>query len=250
MRKGTILFAMLMIAAILIWPSPAQAMHISEGVLPVSWAGVWFAVAVPFVMLGLHTIKRRSRTEPHYKAMVALVGAGVFVISCMPIPIPWVGTCSHPCGTGLAALLIGPGATVVVTSVALLLQALFLSHGGLTTMGAGIVSMGVVGAFSAYFVFRGLRLMRVPATVALFAAGVMSDWGTYATTSLQLASALHAGQSMWPMFLAVATAFVPTQLPLGIMEGLMTVVAYRFVMTRRPELLKRPIMTAPAGGVA
>ncbi len=116
-------------------PEPAYAMHISEGILPIQWAFLWFVLAVPFVIWGLRTLRIRSKEEPHLKAMVGLVGAAVFVISCMPIPVPTAGTCSHPCGTGMAAILIGPWLTVVVASIALLLQALFLGHGGLTTLG-------------------------------------------------------------------------------------------------------------------
>ncbi len=124
-------------------------MHISEGILPIDWASLWFLVAAPFVYGGLRTIERRRREDPQAMTLVAMVGAAIFVISCMPMPVPLIGTCSHPCGTGLGALLIGPGPTVVVASIALVFQALFLAHGGLTTLGANIVSMGVVGAFSA-----------------------------------------------------------------------------------------------------
>ena len=113
--------------------APVYAMHISEGILPVGWAVLWFLASLPFVVLGLRNLRIRSEKEPHFKALVGLVGAGVFVISCMPVPVPIAGTCSHPCGTGLAAILIGPSISVVVSSVALLLQALFLAHGGLTT---------------------------------------------------------------------------------------------------------------------
>ena len=169
--------------------------------------------------------------------LVAMVGSAIFVISCMPVPIPWVGTCSHPCGTGLGAMLIGPGPTVVVASIALLFQALFLSHGGLTTLGANIVSMGVVGVFSAYLIFRILRTAKVPISVAAFLAGAISDWATYAMTSLELSSALHGDGSMAAMFTAVAAAFAPTQLPLGIAEGFVTAIAYQFILSRRPELL-------------
>ncbi len=42
---------------------------------------------------------------------------------------------------------------------------------------------------------------------------------------------------MGTMFVGIALAFVPTQLPLGLLEGVMTVAAYRFVVSRRPELL-------------
>jgi cobalt/nickel transport system permease protein len=35
----------------------------------------------------------------------------------------------------------------------------------------------------------------------------------------------------------VLAAYVPTQLPLGILEGFLTALAYRFILVRRPELL-------------
>jgi len=223
--------------AVLLSAAPAQAMHITEGILPAGWAGLWFVVAAPFVFWGLHTIKRRSAAEPRYLAMVALVGAAVFVISCMPIPVPMVGTCSHPCGTGLAAVLIGPAPTVIVSSIALLFQALFMAHGGLTTLGGNILAMGIVGAYCGAFSFRFLRSLNAPVLLATFAAGLISDWATYATTSFELASALHGTSPMWQMFLVIVAAFVPTQLPLGVLEGILTALAYRFVMARRPELL-------------
>ena len=234
--------------AFCLWPTPAYAMHITEGILPASWAGLWFLVAAPFFFWGLQTINHRRSKNPSYLHVVALVGSAIFVISCMPIPVPWVGTCSHPCGTGLGAVLIGPGPTVVVASIALVIQALFLSHGGLTTLGANIVSMGVVGAFSAYCLFRILRTVRVPIFVAAFVAGAISDWATYATTSLELSSALHGDGSMWNIFVAILVAFVPTQLPLGIVEGFVTAIAYQFILSRRPELLGlRPLVQTMTG---
>ena len=219
-------------------PTSAHAMHISEGILPVPWAALWFAIAIPFVAWGLRDLRIRSKQMPQFKSLVGLVGAAVFIISCMPIPVPTAGSCSHPCGTGLAAILIGPTLTVVVTSVALMLQALFLAHGGLTTLGADIVSMGVAGAFVGYGAFQLLRRIGVSWLIAAFVAGVLSDWATYSVTSFELASALHGSGSLEGVFKAILIAFVPTQLPLGILEGFITMGAYRFIMMRRPELLK------------
>jgi cobalt/nickel transport system permease protein len=229
------LWIVLLVLAI---PLTAGAMHIPEGVLPAPWAGLWYLTSLPFLMWGLRDLRVRSFQKPVFKPMIGLVGAAVFVISCMPIPVPIAGSCSHPCGTGLAAILIGPTLTVVVTSVALLLQALFLSHGGLTTLGANIMSMGVVGAFSGYAVFWLARRARVPLPAAAFAAGVISDWMTYAMTSFELASALHGTGPMKRMFVAIAIAFVPTQLPLGILEGVVSAGVYRFISVRRPMLLE------------
>jgi cobalt/nickel transport system permease protein len=233
---------------LILWPQPAQAMHLSEGILPASWAGLWFLAAAPFVLWGLQTIRRRRAADPRAMAMVALVGSAIFVISCMPVPIPWLGTCSHPCGTGLGALLIGPGPTIVVAAIALLLQALFLAHGGLTTLGADVVSMGIVGALAAYATYHGLRLCRVPVFVAAVAAGLVCDWATYAMTSFQLAAALHGDGSLGTMFVAIVAAFTPTQLPLGVVEGLLTAAAYRYVLVRRPQLLDPPATTLSAAG--
>ena len=229
--------AVFLVLGIAFWPTPACAMHIKEGILPIDWAGLWFLVAAPFVYGGLRTIERRRKQDPGAMTLVAMVGAAVFVISCMPIPVPNAGTCSHPCGTGLGALLIGPGPTVVVASIALLFQALFLCHGGFSTLGANIVSMGVVGAFSAYGLFHLLRRMRVPIFASALAAGIISDWATYATTSVELAAVLRNDGSFWGMFAFMIAVFVPTQLPLGIAEGLVTAYAYRFVLNRRPDLL-------------
>src|SRR5271157_230577 len=155
---------------------PAHAMHISEGILPPQWSALWFALAIPFIAWGLRNLRIRSKEEPHLKAMVGLVGAAVFVISCMPIPVPAAGSCSHPCGTGIAAIFIGPLLTVVVTSVALVLQALFLAHGGLTTLGADLASMGVAGAFTGYISFILIRRLSGNWWIAAFFAGLLSDW--------------------------------------------------------------------------
>jgi cobalt/nickel transport system permease protein len=185
----------------------------------------------------LRDIRERSRKAPEFKALVGLMGAAVFVISCMPIPVPIAGTCSHPCGTGLAAIFIGPAPTVVIASVALMLQALFLAHGGLSTLGGNIVSMGIAGAFTGYAVFHVARRMHLHPVAAAFLAGMFSDWATYSVTAFELAGALHGSEPLLKMLGAIALAFVPTQLPLGILEGFLCAGAYKFVSARRPELL-------------
>lgn len=224
----------------------AFAMHISEGILPLQWALLWYVLAIPFVYLGLRELRARTKQTPYYKPLLGLVGAAVFVISCLPIPVPTAGTCSHPAGTGLAAIFIGPAATVFVTSIALTLQALFLAHGGLTTLGADVMSMGVAGAFAGYGAFRLSQKLGAHLTISAFLAGLVSDWATYAVTSFELASALFGDGSFWAMFAAICAAFVPTQLPLGIFEGFLSALAYRFVSTRRPELISLFAKGAPA----
>lgn len=225
-------------------PAPARAMHIAEGILPLPWALLWFALAIPFVALGLRDLRRRNEGQPYLKPLVGLVGAAVFLISCMPIPVPTAGTCSHPCGTGLAAILIGPGLATVVASIALTLQALFLAHGGLTTLGANIVSMGVVGSYAGFWTYRLTCRLGLPWIAAAFLSGLISDWATYATTAFELATALPGAGPFATLYPLILLAFVPTQIPLGILEGFLCAGALKFIRSRKPELLRQ------AGGLA
>lgn len=225
--------------------SPAHAMHISEGILPLPWALLWFAVATPFVVLGVKRLNVLATEDLSYKPLVGLMAAVVFIISCMPFPVPTAGTCSHPCGTGIAAILVGPLVSVVISAVALLIQALFLAHGGLSTLGADIFSMGVVGSFSGYFVFRGLRVAGFSLGGAAFFAGVMTDWATYMTTSAELASGIRGTAPFLPLFTKIMIAFMPTQLPLGLLEGAMTAGMVTLLARKRPDLLVKMKLLRP-----
>lgn len=230
---------------LLVIVSDAYAMHISEGILPLSWAAFWFALAAPFVGYGLWRLNVASKTDLSFKPLVGLMTAVVFIISCMPVPVPTAGTCSHPCGTGISGILLGPAISILITSVALLIQALFLSHGGLSTWGADIVSMGVAGSFTGYLVFRVLRSMKISMAISGFIAGLLADWATYLITSVELASGIRGDSHFGPLFLKVLVAFIPTQLPLGILEGAMTAGMVVLLYKKRPDLLVKMRVIRP-----
>ena len=234
------LYRLSLLGAVLLVLLPSRrafAMHISEGILPLNWAVLWFAVAAPFVAHGLYRLKKLSHTDIAFKPLVGVMAAMVFIISCMPIPVPTAGTCSHPCGTGMSAILLGPPISILISAVALLVQALFLSHGGLSTWGANIVSMGVMGSFAGYGTFRALRVLRVNMAVAGFFAGLFADWATYLGTSVMLASGIKGADPFMPILTKIAISFIPTQLPLGILEGAMTAGMLVLLTKRRPDLL-------------
>ncbi len=235
--KNRLAISLFTLCSLLFTASAAHAMHISEGILPFNWALLWSLLAVPFVAWGLYKLKKESSVDLSFKPLVGLMAAVVFIISCMPIPVPTAGTCSHPCGTGISGILVGPAISILITAVALLLQALFLAHGGLTTWGADIISMGVMGSFAGYCVFRGLRALKAGLWIAGFMAGLSADWATYMTTSVELASGIKGDSPFLPLFWKVLLAFIPTQLPLGILEGAMTAGMVVLLYKKRPDLL-------------
>ncbi len=250
MKKNTIFWMAAFVAGMVAIPGQADAMHLSEGILPFKWAALWSAMALPFVMYGLWQVKVRGGQDVSFKPLLGLMVAVVFIISCMPVPVPLAGTCSHPVGTGISAILVGPFISVVITAAALLIQALFLAHGGLSTWGADIMSMGVMGSFAAYGVFRALRSMRVSLGVSAFMAGVAADWATYFMTSVELASGIRGEEAFVPLLIKIAVAFVPTQLPLGLLEGAMTAGMVVLLYRKRPDLLvKMRVLSAKEAAV-
>lgn len=228
---------LLTVAFLLAGPSDSHAMHISEGILPFPWAALWFGLCIPFFGYGLYRLRRMAETDLSIKPLVGLMAAVVFIISCMPVPVPTAGTCSHPAGTGISGILLGPGISALVAAAALLIQALFLAHGGLSTLGANALSMGVIGSLAGYLTFRGLRLTRVGIAPSAFAAGLLADWATYFATSVQLASGIRGDSDFLPLLGKILAAFLPTQLPLGILEGAMTSGMVVLLYKKRPDLL-------------
>ena len=235
----------LCLSGVVLFADRAYAMHISEGILPLPWAALWFAIAIPFIAYGLYRLKVISSDDLSYKPLVGLMAAVVFIVSCMPVPVPFAGTCSHPCGTGMSGILVGPAISVVITAVALFIQAVLLAHGGLSTFGADVVSMGVMGSLAGYLTFRALRAVRVNMAVSGFMAGLFADWATYLTTAVELAAGIKGESAFLPLFWKVLIAFIPTQLPLGILEGAMTAGMVMLLYKKRPDLLVKMRVIKP-----
>jgi len=116
---------------------------------------------------------------------------------------------------------------------------LLLAHGGLTTLGANIFSMAIVGPFVAYGVFRLARALNASLAVSVFLAASLADLLTYVTTSVQLAWAFPdlVGGFM-ASFAKFAGIFAITQIPLAISEGLLTVLIFNALARFNPAELR------------
>ncbi|KUK12702.1 MAG: Cobalt transport protein CbiM [Moorella sp. 60_41] len=230
--------AMYVIVVSLSLPRPAYAMHIMEGFLPLEWAGLWFLMVIPFWVAGLLAVKAKVEGNPSLKLLLGLAGAFAFVLSALKLPSV-TGSCSHPTGVGLGAILFGPAVMSLLGAIVLLFQALLLAHGGLTTLGANAFSMAVVGPLVSYGIYRFLRKGKAPLWLATFLAAALGNLSTYVTTAFQLALAFPAEQggisASLVKFMAV---FAVTQVPLAVIEGLLTVAVFNFLVAYNKEELK------------
>jgi len=194
-----------------------------EGFLPPTHCALWAATSIPVVAVGLaktHRITRYEGIEP--KLRLAAAGACIFLLSALKLPSV-TGSCSHPTGVGIAAILFGPAIACVLSLMVLLMQALLLAHGGLSTLGANVFAMGIVGPLVAYGVCRTCNQLRCSRTVAYFSAGALGDLATYVVTSVQLGLAFPmADGGVTGSILRFLAIFVITQVPLAIADGAFT----------------------------
>jgi cobalt/nickel transport system permease protein len=106
--------------------------------------------------------------------------------------------------------------------VVLTFQALVLAHGGITTLGANLFSLGVVGPWAAWWVAGG----QTPARARAFLAGFAGSVAVYVTTAAELAVAFpDAVNGVSGSFIRFSGLFAVTQLPIGVVEGIVTFVA-------------------------
>lgn len=204
---------------------PAYAMHIAEGFLPVQWAAFWWAVSLPFFLVGLRSLTRITKQNPELKLLLALAGAFTFVLSALKIPSV-TGSCSHPTGTGLGTILFGPLTMTVLGTLVLVFQAILLAHGGITTLGANVFSMAIVGPLVAYGVYSTV-VKTGKQKLAVFLAATLENLLTYLMTAIQLALAFPAVQGgFMASLIKFVGIFAVTQVPLAISEGLLTVLVW------------------------
>jgi cobalt/nickel transport system permease protein len=201
-------------------------MHISEGVLsaPVLITGA--ALTAAGTAIGL------KRLDYDRIAQVGILSSAFFVASLIHVN---VGPSSvHLILNGIVGLLLG-WAAVPAILVALTLQALFFQFGGLTALGVNTLIMALP-ALICHYLFRRL-LWRRPAVAmgAGFACGFLAVF----LAALLLGAALYLTEKE---FMAVASLAVAANLPLMVVEGVITAFCIAFLKKVEPGLLpgRRP----------
>lgn len=205
-------------------------MHIAEGFLPPVHAVGWTLAAAPFVIYGARRVVVTVREHPSSGPLLAAVGAFSFVMSAIKLPSV-TGSSSHPTGTGLGTAIFKPPVMAFLGTIVLLFQALLLAHGGITTLGANAFSMAIAGPWAGFAVFFALRKSGVGVLPSVFALAFVADLVTYLVTSFQLALAFPSFEGGFVESLVeFMGVFAITQVPLAIVEGLVTVVVVRVLM--------------------
>jgi cobalt/nickel transport system permease protein len=211
-------------------------MHIPDAFIPIWQGGIYWIIALVFVALALKWAKDEMNEQK--LPLVAVLAAGIFALQSFNLPVS-MGTSGHLVGGALAAIILGsPFAAVFILAMVLIVQGVLFGDGGLTTMGANIINMGVIGGFVGFYSFKGLLRMTKSMPVAGFAAA----W---------LACVIPALAASVEMYLAGTFPLVEGMIAMGIyhaiigvIEGIVTVAAIYLITSARPDLVDTGVKAA------
>ncbi|EDN70622.1 cobalamin biosynthesis protein CbiM [Beggiatoa sp. PS] len=216
-------------------------MHISEGIIIGLPAVGYTVIAIGLTAVGVKKMKDFIAENPEKKPLLAMGGAFIFLLSLIPIPA-FTGTCSHPAGSPLAAILLGPWIGLTLTAMSLFLQAAFFAHGGFSTWGANVITLGIGGAFCGWLAFKAARQAGLSLVISAGIGGLIGDLMTYAIAGFSLSLVMAYGPNPQLSFsqylLAIYVAYLPTQMPIAIGEMFLTGLLIGYVFKQRPEILQ------------
>ncbi|MDR3223424.1 MAG: cobalt transporter CbiM [Methanobrevibacter sp.] len=204
-------------------------MHIPDGFIPISQCVVYYAIVIVVGYFAVNWAK--NNLDERQIPLLAVLGAGIFAIMAMNIPIPW-GTSGHMIGSPLVSILLGsPYAGFLVISVVLIIQALAFGDGGLTVLGANIFNMGIVGSFVGFYVFKALKpLIKSAGSVfigsflAIFIAAVVCAFELSIAGTFPLEDGL--------IFMGLYHAVIGL-----VAEGVISTIVYTAMKNLRPDLI-------------
>ncbi|MCL2642420.1 MAG: energy-coupling factor ABC transporter permease [Candidatus Bathyarchaeota archaeon] len=214
-------------------------MHIMEGFLPSPWWQIWWLISIPIVIYGIYKVTKLTKKMPEIKPLLAIVGAFVFVISALKLPSLVAGSSSHPTGTGFSAILFGPSITGAISVIVLVFQALLLAHGGITTLGANIFSMGIAGPAIGFAIWKISKKAGIMPMIGVFAATAIADLMTYVITAFQLGLAFPDNGSVFTAFSTFLGIYAFTQIPLAIAEGFFAVLLFSLLSKYKGSILQK-----------
>jgi len=217
-------------------------MHLSEGILPIEQSIAWSAAAVPALVWSIRGESKARKEDPSSAVLMAGATSLLFAGTLMPLPVPVVGATSHICLTPLLALIVGVRRVLWPTFLVLLLHAMFFAHGGMTTLGVNTLTLGLIGPGVTVLLWNLLKGLGAKGAIGFGLAVGLGSMSVYVTDAAVLAVALADTANPATTFGVVLVGFAPVQLPLSILEAVVSVYIIRALATRRlglvPEALR------------
>ena len=195
-------------------------MHISEGVLSTQVLIAGWAASGVGVYIGL------KKLEPDKIARTALVASAFFLASLIHFKLG--PSSAHLTLIAPAGLLLGWQVFPAVLA-ALFLQAILFNFGGFLVLGANLFIMAAP-ALAAYLIFKKLIINNKFAVIFAFLAGALAVLLAASLAGAALALSNHE-------FINIAKILFVANLPLALIEGIITALLISWLKRAAPEFL-------------
>ena len=196
-------------------------MHISDGIISIEVATVSAVATLAFCVYSFKNLTNEKI------ALVASMSALFFVTSFTHIPFGV--TQIHLMLIGFIGIFLGSVAFISI-AIALILQALLLGFGGISSLGANILVMALP-AYLVYLIFKLEILKKLNEKVKFFLVGFLGVF----ISSLLLFTVLVFSKDE---YLAVAYSIIAVNIPTMILEGIVTMFLLLYIKKSMPKLLK------------
>ena len=207
-------------------------MHIPDGFIDAKTAVATGALAAAGIAVALADVRRT--VPPRRVPLIGLAAAFVFAAQMLNFPVAG-GTSGHLIGAVLAAVLLGPGAAVVVITAVLILQCLMFADGGLTALGANIFNMGIVAPGIGYAVYSLLLPIAGKGLRGRLFATAFAAWVSTVAAAIACAGELAlSGTVAWGV---AFPAMAGVHALIGLGEAAITTLVVAAVARTRPDLL-------------
>ncbi|MBN1157107.1 energy-coupling factor ABC transporter permease [Candidatus Woesearchaeota archaeon] len=207
-------------------------MHIPDGFLSLPVSLILYAVVFVFWVLAFR--KSRKVIGEKHVPFLAVLAAAIFGAQMLNFSLIGIGgTSGHLLGAVLAAVIFGPYGALIIMTLVLVIQALFFADGGIVVFGANVFNMGIIGAFTGYYIYLLLKkVMKKNIAIPVF----ISAWLSVVVASFvcSLLLALSGTVSLGRAIIAM----VPIHAVIGIGEGIITLGVILFIKKTRPDLLE------------
>jgi cobalt/nickel transport system permease protein len=198
-------------------------MHISEGVLSAPVLGAGAVLTVAGLAIGLKKMDYEKLPE------MGVMSAVFFVASLIHVPVG--PSAAHLVLSGLCGLLLGWLAFPAIF-VGLTLQAVLFQFGGLTTLGVNTFNM----AFPAVLLGYACRpVIKSPHRTVRMVVEFVAGAGAILLSAIMVAVSLV--MALGDPMDSAARVIVLAQVPVMVIEGIVSVLIVEFIRKVRPEMI-------------
>lgn len=197
-------------------------MHIPDGFLDLRTTIATNVVSVGLLVYGVRKVNRTL--TPSRVPLLGVSAAFVFTVQLISFPVVG-GTSVHLVGGTLISVLLGPFSGFVVTTSALMLQAILFQHGGITSLGANILNIAFTSCVIGYVLYR----VHPTWILAAISSGMMVILGSFlCATELYVSGKMNLKVAMISM--------ISAHIAVAVVEATATYIILLTIHKVRPDL--------------